>query len=107
MRRPKTAIAKISRVGVTRHLQIYALLVRELANGGFKKKEALPSEPTLVKRFGVSRTTVRRALARLELEGKIVRRRGSGTFVRSAREMAIRCPCCGQLIRGNGQLTRR
>jgi len=99
MRRQKSAIAKISRVGVTRHLQIYALLVQEIANGGFKTNEALPSEPTLVVRYGVSRTTVRRALARLEREGKIVRRRGSGTFVRSAREVAVRCPCCGQLIR--------
>jgi len=98
MPRPKSAIAKISRVGVARHLQIYALLVKELAGGRFKPKEALPSEPTLVARYGVSRTTVRRALARLEREGSIVRRRGSGTFARSTSERA-RYPCCGQWLR--------
>jgi DNA-binding GntR family transcriptional regulator len=107
MRRPKSGIAKISRVGVTRHLQIYALLMQELAAGGFKPKEALPSEPALVNRYGVSRTTVRRALARLEREGKILRKRGSGTFVRRAKETTVRCPCCGQRIQRGSQLTRR
>jgi len=42
----------------------------------------MPSEHELVRQYGVSRTTVRRALERLAEEGGIVRRRGSGTFAR-------------------------
>jgi GntR family transcriptional regulator len=40
----------------------------------------LPPEPDLAKRFGVSRTTLRRALDELESKGVIVRRQGLGTF---------------------------
>ncbi len=41
----------------------------------------IPSETELATDFGVSRTTVRDALSRLEHEGTIVRRQGAGTFV--------------------------
>lgn len=68
--------------GVTRYLRVYTVLSQALAEGNIGAGEALPSEPTLVREYGVSRTTVRRALARLAAEGCIVRRRGSGTFAR-------------------------
>jgi len=82
-------------IGVTRYLQVYTVLSQALAEGDIAAGEALPSEPSLVRQYGVSRTTVRRALARLAAERCIVRRRGSGTFARdkvvrpaSAREIA-------------------
>jgi GntR family transcriptional regulator len=68
--------------GVTRYLQVYTVLSQALAEGDIAAGEALPSEPSLVRQYGVSRTTVRRALARLAEERCIVRRRGSGTFAR-------------------------
>lgn len=43
----------------------------------------LPSEAQLSEEFGVSRATVREALAMLAREGVIVRRHGVGTFVNS------------------------
>src|SRR3954462_6299973 len=43
---------------------------------------AIPSERKLSTDLGVSRLTVRAALDQLEREGYLVRRRGSGTFVR-------------------------
>lgn len=43
--------------------------------------DRLPSERQLAARFGVSRTTVREALAALEARGLVVTRVGSGTFV--------------------------
>src|SRR5580700_4765007 len=52
--------------------------LRDLINGG---SERLPPERTLAQKFGVSRRMVRAALERLESEGQISRRRGSGTFV--------------------------
>jgi GntR family transcriptional regulator len=72
--------------GVTRYLQVYTVLSQALAEGSIAAGEALPSEPKLVREYGVSRTTVRRALARLAAEGSIVRRRGSGTFARGGNE---------------------
>jgi GntR family transcriptional regulator len=82
-------------IGVTLYRQVYTVLSQALADGTIGAGEALPSEPSLVRQYGVSRTTVRRALARLAAERSIVRRRGSGTFARdrtgqfaSARQIA-------------------
>jgi len=69
--------------GVTRYLQLYTMLSQSLADGRIVAGDALPSEPELVREYKVSRTTVRRALARLERENRIVRRRGSGTYART------------------------
>ncbi len=41
----------------------------------------IPSESDLANELGVSRTTIRDALSRLEIEGTVFRRQGSGTFV--------------------------
>ena len=69
--------------GVARYYRLYELLSAELRDGTIAPESALPSEPELCARHGISRTTVRRALARLEREGRIIRRRGSGTYARS------------------------
>src|SRR5262249_23476651 len=53
---------------------------------------ALPGEQALAAKHGVSRVTVRRALAELEREGLVSRHRGAGTFVRagiSAKPVAV------------------
>jgi GntR family transcriptional regulator len=41
----------------------------------------IPSETDLASELGVSRTTIRDALGRLEIEGVIFRKQGAGTFV--------------------------
>jgi GntR family transcriptional regulator len=46
--------------------------------------ERLPSEHDLAARYGTSRPTVRRAIARLKAEGLIVTEQGRGAFVRPA-----------------------
>jgi len=69
-----------SQGGVARYLQLYATLSQQLADGIIDPGAIMPSEPSLARKYRVSRTTVRRALERLEGEGKIVRRRGSGTY---------------------------
>jgi GntR family transcriptional regulator len=43
--------------------------------------DRIPSETDLATELGVSRTTIRDALSRLEIEGVIYRKQGSGTFV--------------------------
>ncbi|WP_374110857.1 GntR family transcriptional regulator [Paenarthrobacter sp. A20] len=49
--------------------------------------DRLPSEPALAKEMGVSRVSVRGALAQLEAEGLLTRRHGSGTYVNSVRPL--------------------
>ena len=60
--------------------QIYMVLRQQLLEGGFDPSEPLPGEPHLAKKFGVARVTIRSTLRKLEEEGLIVRRRGSGTY---------------------------
>lgn len=51
----------------------------------YKPGDRLPSEPELMRQYGISRITVRQALDDLEAEGLIVRRHGKGTYVAEAR----------------------
>lgn len=77
--------------GVARYYRLYELLSAALQDGTIAPGSTLPSEPELCVRHGISRTTVRRALDRLEREGRIVRRRGSGTYARSKRTVSRFC----------------
>ena len=54
-----------------------------ILGGDFEPGSQLPSEKDLVKMLGVSRSTLRESLRRLEEQGLITRRHGVGTFVRS------------------------
>jgi GntR family transcriptional regulator len=63
------------------YLQVKQALQRDIERE-MHPGQALPAEPELEKRFGVSRITIRRALDELESEGLIIRRQGRGTFVR-------------------------
>jgi GntR family transcriptional regulator len=66
------------------YFQLAALLEQEIVRHRWQPGERLPSEAELCSHFGLSRTTVRQALARLEQEGMVTRRKGFGTFVASA-----------------------
>jgi len=61
--------------------QVYLVLRDRIAGGRVERSGALPGEQALAAEHGVSRVTVRRALAELEREGLISRRRGAGTVV--------------------------
>lgn len=63
-----------------KYLQIRDVLTRRLADG-FQPGDRLPTEHALSGQFGVSRETVREALAGLEKDGVIRRHRGRGTFM--------------------------
>ena len=60
--------------------QVKAHLKERIFDGDFADGR-IPSESDLATDFGVSRTTIRDALGRLEQEGAIYRRQGAGTFV--------------------------
>ena len=60
--------------------QVMANIKERIAENGFEDGR-IPPETELASDLGVSRTTIRDALSRLEHEGRIYRRQGSGTFV--------------------------
>lgn len=67
-----------------KYWQLRTVLVRAL-DSEFTTGEVLPNERDLSARFGVARATLRQALDQLELEGRLVRRRGIGTLVAAPR----------------------
>ena len=63
------------------YARVETVLVGEITDGGLKIGDQLPTEESLVARFGVSRITVRRAIQNLVSRGLVEIRRGKGTFV--------------------------
>jgi GntR family transcriptional regulator len=63
------------------YFQLAELLEDEISSGRWVSGRRIPSEPDLCDYYGVSRTTVRQALARLEQGGLVARSKGRGTFV--------------------------
>lgn len=61
--------------------QLKDILKQKIASGEFKPGEALPGERQLMETYGVSRVTVRQAIAELVNEGLLYRQHGKGTFV--------------------------
>lgn len=71
-------------VGKTKAVREY--LSRMIADGRYANGGKLPTERELAEHLAVPRGTVRNALAVLEAEGVVVRRIGSGTYVKYALE---------------------
>lgn len=64
-----------------KHQRITEVLAKEIRTGRRPAGEQLPGEHALAERFGVSRTTVRAALAELCEAGLIATRTGKGSYV--------------------------
>jgi GntR family transcriptional regulator len=76
---PNTSIDRSSPVPYW--FQLAGVLEDTISAGLWRPGERLASESELCGHFGISRTTVRQALGRLEQEGMVERRKGFGTFV--------------------------
>lgn len=66
---------------VPMYYQLQQALVREIESGRYPPGDRIPSETELGETFDVSRTVIRQALRELEVAGRIVRRKGHGSFV--------------------------
>lgn len=66
--------------GKVKWLSVFKALQKDLRDGAYPPGVPLPSEATLVVKFGVSRITVVRAMDELRKRGLVWSKRGSGTF---------------------------
>lgn len=72
-------------VDVPMHSVVRTELLGEISSGRLRPGDQVPTEPQLIDKYQVSRTTVRRALRDLETMGLIDRQPGRGSFVREPR----------------------
>lgn len=61
--------------------QLYGQILEQIISGVYPEGSKLPSEIQLCRAMQVSRPTVREALMRLQADGLVTTRQGSGTFV--------------------------
>jgi GntR family transcriptional regulator len=76
----KTAVID-ERLPMPLYHQIYLVLRDKIIDGVFAANDIVPGEQEVVRQFGVSRITARRALDELAADGLVVRERGRGTRV--------------------------
>ncbi len=73
------------RIHSVKRRRLYEEIVQQfhslIRQGTLKHGDRLPSERELSEQFKVSRSSVREAIRSLELQGLVVSRRGSGTFI--------------------------
>lgn len=66
---------------VALYYQLKSVLAQRILDKEWQDGDRLPTEFELCQQYGVSRITVRQALAELERDGLVIRRQGVGTFV--------------------------
>jgi GntR family transcriptional regulator len=67
------------------HRQIAAQLKDRIRRGDWRPGERLPSIPAMAEMFGVAKQTVQRTVDQLRVEGVLITKPGSGTYVRGTR----------------------
>src|SRR6266480_4001652 len=67
------------------HRQIAAQLRARIHRGEWGPGERLPSIPAIATAYGVAKQTVQRTIDQLRIEGLLITRPGSGTFVRGTK----------------------
>lgn len=70
--------------------QVAAILRQRISNAEYPAGQRLASEDELAVEFSVSRATVRQAVGALVTEGLVVRKQGSGTYVRERSTAILR-----------------
>lgn len=77
---------------------VFSALRENILSGKHRDGDRLPSQDTLCRQLGVSRTVMREALNKLSSLGLIETRQGQGTFVRSPDAQSIMEPMYNALL---------
>lgn len=77
----RSAPQKLKSSPVPYYVQVREALRKQILDGVLQPHQQMPSEHQMIEMFGVSRITIRQALAELENESLIFRVHGKGTFV--------------------------
>jgi len=72
------------------HRQIATQLRAQIRRGDWAPGERIPSIPALAEAYGVAKQTVQRTIDALRLEGMLITKPGSGTYVRGTRRQMNR-----------------
>jgi GntR family transcriptional regulator len=78
---PLKTMPPVHNNGMPAYKRIQSAIIKRLETGQLRPGDMVDSERELARIHSVSLMTARHALAGLEREGKVVRRRGAGTFV--------------------------
>lgn len=65
------------------YYQLKSIILRDIQNGVYAVGDQIPTEGELLKKYNVSRATIRQAILELVNEGLLERRTSKGTFVTS------------------------
>lgn len=82
-KRPRVGASVDLRQPMPLYHQIFLILADQIQDGKYLANDFLPTEHTLMRQYGVSRITAKRALNELAVAGLAVRSRGRGTQVQS------------------------
>jgi GntR family transcriptional regulator of arabinose operon len=90
---------------MTKHQRLFETLQHQILEGRYASNRRLPSESELALRYRVSRPTAARALKDLEAMGIIVRRAGSGSYLKPTMKpnAEIKGRTLGLLVPGLGK----
>lgn len=90
---------------MTKHQRLFETLQHQILQGRYANNRRLPSESELALRYRVSRPTAARALKDLEALGIIVRRAGSGSYLKPAAQHKpeLRGRTLGLIVPGLGK----
>jgi len=76
-----------------RNRRLYEDIVQQIrlkiSDGEYQPGDRLPTEQTIIKSIGVSKTSLREAFRVLEAEGLVISKQGGGRFVRAAKPGAF------------------
>lgn len=77
----KNNLDTTSKVKRPRYVNVYDELLLQIVKGEYSEENKLPSEPELAKKLGVSRSTLRQALALLQDDGIVRNIHGKGNYL--------------------------